>query len=120
MKAGIGCVIDDAIFPDSGEAGYSAWSRELDGVRHRVIVLLPSLAAAIDRNGRREGIRHLNPEMLETIYARMASWRENELVPVIDYSCLSVSQTILPVETALGQHHTQACGASNEGGSGCR
>lgn len=110
-EAGIGCVIDDAIFPSGPEPGYPAWSEELRGVPHGLVVLLPTLEAIIERNHGREGNRRLAPEMLTTIYEMMTPWRD-KAVPIIDNSDLSVTQTILAIETALSDCREQEQGAS--------
>ena len=101
VAAGIRCVIDDAIFREWPEADYPPWSRELHGLTHRLVVLLPTLDVALRRNSERRGSRLLSPEMTGMIHDMMIAWRDDEVALVIDNSALSVDQTVRSIEAAL-------------------
>ena len=103
IGAGINCVIDDVVFPDWPEADYPGWSRELGGMVHRLVVLLPALDAVLKRNREREAYHRLPPEMMKMTYEMMVPWRDCAGVPVIDNSCLSVGQTVRAIEAAIGE-----------------
>ena len=103
IGAGIGCVVDDAIFPKGREADYPGWRRELEGMSHRLVVLLPSLDVVIKRDGERPPPLRVGLNFLKIIHERMPPWGDSESVPVIDNSYLSVSQTVRAIEAVVGE-----------------
>jgi hypothetical protein len=103
IGAGIGCVVDDAIFPKGPEADYVGWRRDLEGMSHRLVVLFPSLDVVVKRDGERPPSHRVGLKFLEIIHERMNHWRDGDSVPVIDNSCLSVGQTVQAIEAVVGE-----------------
>jgi hypothetical protein len=100
VESGISCAVDDAIFPAWAAVGYDGWRSALRDVPHMLLVLLPRLEVARDRNVGHEGHRRLRPETVQTIYDDMLPWREAG-VPLIDNSDLSVAETVAEVDRLL-------------------
>lgn len=90
-EAGFGCVIDDAIFPDWQEADYPGWSRELQGLSHRLVVLLPSLDVVLKRDGERPPTSQVGLKFVKIIHEMMIPWQSQSDAPVIDNSSLICS-----------------------------
>ena len=102
IGAGFRCVIDDAIFPDWPEADYPGWQRELEGIPHRLVVLLPSLDVVIQRDGERPPDSQVGLKFVKIIHEMMTPWENRSEVPVIDNSSMSILQTVVAIEAALG------------------
>lgn len=103
VAKGITCVVDDAIFPHWEAADYAGWSRLLDAIPQRLVILLPDFETILARNAQRSGRRLLAPEMLRVIYDMMTPWREQRVYPVINSSALSIAQTAQRIQQALDQ-----------------
>jgi AAA domain len=103
VASGIGCAIDDAIFPEWPAVGYDGWHRALADVPHALVVLLPRLDAARRRSeAGHEGHRRLRPETVQMIYDDMLPWRNSDLpIAIIDNSDLSVADTVAELDRAL-------------------
>jgi predicted kinase len=101
VDSGIGCAVDDAIFPDWPEVGYDRWERALEGVPHVLVVLFPRFEVAGRRNETgHEEHRRLRAETVRMIYDDMLPWRDTD-APVIDNSDLSVPETVAEVNRVL-------------------
>ena len=103
IEAGFRCVIDDAIFPEWTEADYPGWSRELEGLSHRLVVLLPSLDVVIKRDGERPPPRQVGLKFVKIIHKMMIPWQGRSEAPAIDNSALTVGQTVGAIEAALAE-----------------
>jgi hypothetical protein len=102
VGSGIGCAVDDAIFPNWPEVGYGRWESALEGVPHVLVVLLPRLDVARRRNDAgHDGHRRLRAETVRMIYNDMLPWRATD-VPIIDNSDLSVGETVNELDRVLG------------------
>jgi AAA domain len=102
VEAGVACAIDDVIFLDGGPPPTaSGWGATLGEVPHALVVLLPRLDVAQERNnGARDGHRRLRPETVRVIYEDMLPWH-GATAPVIDNSDLSVTETVAEVDRVL-------------------
>jgi AAA domain len=101
VESGIGCAVDDAIFPEWTEVGYDRWDRALRDVQHALVVLFPRLEVALQRNGEgHDGHRRLRAETLRMIYDDMLPWRDTN-ASIIDNSDLSIAETVAEVERVL-------------------
>ena len=104
-EAGFRCVIDDAIFPDWPEADFPGWQRELEGMSHRLVVLLPSLDVVIKRDVERASHR-VGLKFVKIIHEMMTPWQSDPEVAVIDNSNMSIGETVGAIEAAIGQTST--------------
>jgi hypothetical protein len=103
VEAGVACALDDVIFPPGGPPPTAGgWRRTLGDVEQAIVVLLPRLEVAEQRNqaGQRVGHRQLRPETVEVIHELMLPWRETS-VPVIDNSDLTIAEAVAEVDRAL-------------------
>ena len=103
INAGFLCVIDDAIFPEWEEVNYAGWQELLAGAPHYLIVLFPDFEYLVQRNRQRSGNRLLSEAMLRVIYDLMLPWRDQDAVPVIDNSKLSIDETVEALEVEVGR-----------------
>jgi len=101
VAEGITCVIDDAIFPLWEQVNYAGWSQLLAETPHYLIVLLPSFATVAARNVQRHGRRLLPPDLLRTIYDMMLPWRDQQAIPVLASSSLTIAQTAQRMQRVL-------------------
>lgn len=83
-SAGYRCVVDDAVFPGDHWAGLAAWRQYLAPLVPRVIVVMPSLPAALRHNRLRSGHRRLSDETVGVIYQLMSAWRSTPDVALIE------------------------------------
>jgi predicted kinase len=101
VEAGIGCAVDDAVFPEWAEVGYGRWESALGDVPHALVVLLPRLEVARRRNeSGHDGHRRLRADTMRMIYDDMLPWHDSD-VPVIDNSDLSVAETVAEIDRVL-------------------
>ena len=103
--SGMRCVVDDAVFPEWIESDYAGWKRELDGLSHQLVVLLPTLEATLARDKERPSSRQVGHDLVETIYEMMTSWR-NQDVLIVDNSTLSVDDTVHAIDHAIARRRT--------------
>jgi predicted kinase len=101
VEAGIGCAVDDAVFPEWAEVGYRRWESALGDVPHALVVLFPRLDVARRRNASgHDGHRRLRADTMRMIYEDMLPWHDTD-VPVIDNSDLSVAETVAEIDRVL-------------------
>jgi len=91
-EAGFKVVIDDAVFPEWEAATLEGWQRDLGEMDVKLVVLLPTLEWALERNAERLGRRRLADRTVHIVHRLMRPWRF-EPVRVIDNTGLSVEAT---------------------------
>ena len=101
IESGIGCVIDDAVFPDWEPVGLDRWHRALGPIDIDLIAIIPKWGVIRDRNAARDENERIPQEMLRKIYDDMAGWRDRPDVRVIDNSNLSIAETVKVIERLL-------------------
>jgi chloramphenicol 3-O-phosphotransferase len=92
VNAGFRCVIDDAIFPEWDRVNMDGWQRELEGLNYRLVVLMPSLESALQRNAECNGDRRLSDELVRVIYDMMLPWQTSATL-LIDNTSLTAQET---------------------------
>ena len=100
VRAGIRCVVDDAVFPDREGVGWPEWQRELAGRPHALVVLTAELDEVKARNRRRDPSRRVPEPMLAEIHGLMAGWAGRGH-PVVDSTGLTVDETVEAVAAAI-------------------
>ena len=98
VESGYRCAIDDAVFPDWPEVGYGKWQTALAPVQPRLLVLLPSLDRALERNRARSGSSRLKESTVRMIYDMMIEWRDHPDAVVIDNSDLTIEETVAALD----------------------
>lgn len=101
ISAGFNCVIDDVIFPNWRPVSYDAWRPELEGIPHKLVILLPDFSCLPDRNRGRRGHRQLTLTTLRTIYDMMLPWRDQGDFPVIETTGMSVAETVIAIQSQV-------------------
>jgi len=103
---GFNCVIDDGMFAGRVLARYELWAQLLGGIRHHLVILLPSLATCLERNAERSGLKRLDEDLIRRFHARSAEWT-GAGVPVIDTSSMSVGDTVAAITRTLELQQSQ-------------
>ncbi len=98
VESGIGCVIDDSVFPNWEPVGIERWKRALGPVDIDLIAIIPQWGVIHERNAARDETDRIPQGMLRKIYDDMAGWSDRLDVPVIDNSTLSIDQTVAEIE----------------------
>ena len=106
VSNGFNCVIDDGMFPGRVLARYELWAQLLGGIRHHLVILLPSLATCLERNAERSGLKRLDEDLIRRFHARSAEWT-GAGVPVIDTSSMSVGDTVAAITRTLELQQSQ-------------
>lgn len=96
----INCVIDDGMFPERVLARYELWASMLSGVRHHLVILLPDLAACLERNAQRTGLKRLDEDLVRRFHAASTKWVGTG-VPVIDTTKMTVRDTVDAITRVL-------------------
>ena len=99
VRAGITCVVDDAVFPDRDDVGWEAWDAALESVPHGLIVISAPFADVAARNALRSPSDRLRDDILAEIHERMAGWRDSTH-PIVD-SRGSVEETVWLLDRAV-------------------
>ncbi|MGN6380516.1 MAG: AAA family ATPase [Gaiellales bacterium] len=100
VRAGVTCVVDDAVFPDRQDVGWGPWHEALAGVPHGLVVVTARLEVVTARNaGRAPGLR-LRPAIVREIHSRMAGW-EGSGHPSVDISDAGVAQAVRRLDGAV-------------------
>lgn len=98
---GFGCVIEDAMFPGPKRASYDRWRDRLNGVPHRLVILLPRLEACLARNRARQGSKRLPDGLVTRFHQESLLWESRADGIVIDTSDLTITATVERLERSL-------------------
>jgi hypothetical protein len=104
VRAGITCIVDDAVFPDRDDVGWGPWDVALRGVPHGLVVLWAPLAQVLARNALRGLSQQLPHAVLTEIHERMAGW-ERSGHPVVECGGTGIDETVAGLARALGSMH---------------
>lgn len=101
LAEGFSCLIEDAMFPGEQRASYCRWRDKLDGVEHRLVILLPSLEKCLSRNRLRDGDKRLPDTLVKRFHDESQAWRERKGAIVLDNTDLTLDATVKMVESEL-------------------
>jgi hypothetical protein len=105
IESEIGCVIDDAVFPDWEAAGLDRWKGALGPIDIGLVALMPRWNVIRDRNAARDEVDRIPEEMLRKIYRDMTGWKDRAVIP-------NAASPTHPLTLSEGE--------SREGSSACR
>lgn len=86
--AGINCLID--LFTDPNE--YQEWETLLVGTNHKLVILRPKQAAALQRNRGRQHPSRLTDNKIREAHQKHSHWPENKTI--IDTSTMAVEDVV--------------------------
>lgn len=93
----INCIID--CFAPLGS--FDKWAKAFKNVDYKVIVLLPDVEVAIERNSQRIGDARLKESQVREHHEWLAAWQEDERARIIDTSKLSVEGVVQAIRRGL-------------------
>lgn len=92
----INCIIDCFITLDSYT--HDKWLRALEGIDYKIIVLLPVVEKAVDRNNLRTGDNRLAEAMVHNQHEEFSAWRDDPRATMVDSTNMNVVSVVQAIE----------------------
>lgn len=88
QQYGINCIVDCFITLDSYT--HDKWRKALKEVDYRIIVFLPAVEKAVERNNQRTGDNRLAEVMVRDQHEEFSAWRDDPRATIIDTTAMDV------------------------------